>query len=107
VTAGHFLDVTRTWHDGDRIEMTIDMPLRLEAVDEKHKDLVALMQGPLALFAVGDRFLPFTRAQLLTAKQVGAGAAEWRGTTSDGTQSFKPFYAIGLEATRLYQPTSA
>jgi DUF1680 family protein len=107
VTAGHFLDVTRTWHDGDRIEMTMDMPLRLEAVDEKHKDLVALMQGPLALFAVGERFLPFTRAELLTAKQAGLKAGEWRATTADGTQVFKPFYALGLEASRLYQPTSA
>jgi hypothetical protein len=65
------------------------------------------MQGPLALFAVGERFLPFTRTELLRAKQAAPGATEWRAVTADGTQAFKPFYAIGLEATRLYQPTSA
>ena len=107
LVAGRFLDITRSWSDGDRIEMMLDMPLRLEAVDEKHKDLVALMRGPLALFAVGERFLPFSRAELLTAKQAAPGANEWRAVTADGTQVFKPFYAIGLEATRLYQPTSA
>jgi hypothetical protein len=56
---------------------------------------------------VGERFLPFTRRELLTAKQVAPAANEWRAVTADGTQAFKPFYAIGLEATRLYQPTSA
>jgi DUF1680 family protein len=107
VVAGRFLDISREWNDGDRIELSLDRPLRLEAVDEKHADLVALMQGPLALFAVGDRFLSFTRSSLLSAKQTAAQSSEWKAGTVDGTQSFRPFYAIGLEATRLYQPISA
>jgi hypothetical protein len=105
--AGKFLELKRTWNDGDRIELYLERTLRLEAVDEKHPDLLAVMQGPLALFAVGDRFLPFTRRELLNVKQSGPGASDWRVTTADGTQLFKPFYAIGLEATRLYQPVSA
>jgi hypothetical protein len=65
------------------------------------------MQGPLALFAVGDRFLPFTRRELMSVKQDAPGARDWRVSTPDGAQLFRPFYAIGLEATRLYQPVSA
>ena len=107
LTPGRFAEIHREWKDGDRIELTLDQPTRLEAVDEQHKDLVALMHGPLALFATGDRFLDMQRGEVLTAKQVHAGAAEWRATALSGTQSFKPFYAIGREPTRLYQPLSA
>jgi DUF1680 family protein len=107
LTPGAFHKIQRTWSDGDRIELTLDRPLRLEAVDEKHPDLLAIMQGPLALFAVGNRFLPFNRSELLTAQQTSAGSAEWRISTGDGVQVFKPYFAINSEMTRLYQPVSA
>ncbi|HKD20761.1 MAG TPA: beta-L-arabinofuranosidase domain-containing protein [Rhizomicrobium sp.] len=107
VMPGRFHEIRREWHDGDRIALVLDRPLRLEAVDEKHPDLVALMQGPLALFAVGQRLLPFRRRELLSAQQVAAGSTEWRVATVDGTQTFKPFYAIDEGTTRLYQTVSA
>jgi hypothetical protein len=56
---------------------------------------------------VGDRFLPFNRNQLMTARQTAAGSAEWRINTADGAQSFKPYFAIDSQATRLYQPVSS
>jgi len=79
------------------------MPLRLEAVDAKHADRLAVMQGPLALFAVGDAIPSFSRAELMTAAQVSAGGAEWRVNTSGGAQRFKPYFAVSTEKTRLYQ----
>jgi hypothetical protein len=105
--AGAFQEIQRTWSDGDRIELTLDRPLRLEAVDEKHPEMLAIMQGPLALFAVGKRFLPFNRSELLTVHQTSPGSAEWRISTGDGVQAFKPYFAINSETTRLYQPVSA
>jgi uncharacterized protein len=105
--AGSFHKIQRSWNDGDRIELTLDRSLRLEPVDEKHPDLLAIMQGPLALFAVGDRFLPFRRSELLSVRQTSARAAEWRISTPDGVQIFKPYFAINSETTRLYQPVSA
>jgi hypothetical protein len=105
VTPGRFYSIDRTWKDGDRVEMNIDMPLRLETVDAQHPKLLAVVQGPLALFAVGDRFLPFTRTELMTARQ-SSGTAEWRIATRDGDQLFKPYFAIGAERTRLYHPIS-
>ena len=104
---GGFHRILRTWRDGDRIELTLDRSLRLEPVDAKHPDLLAVLQGPLALFAVGDRFLPFNRDQLMTARQTAAGSAEWRINTADGAQSFKPYFAIDSQTTRLYQPVSS
>ena len=107
VAPGAFHEIRRTWSDGDRITLALDMPLRLEPVDDKHPGLLAVMQGPLALFAVGDRFLPFKRSQLASVRQTGRGSSEWRTTTGDGVQSFRPYFAIGRETTRLYQPVSA
>jgi len=104
---GHFFEVSRSWSNGDRLTLSFDMPLRLEAVDEKHSTVLAVLQGPLALFATGDRFLPMRREDLLKLRQLGPGAPEWRLTNGDGTQLFKPYFAIGHETTRLYQPVPA
>lgn len=104
---GTFHAIRREWSEGDRVALTLDMPLRLEAVDEKHPDVVAVMQGPLALFATGERFLPFKRGELLSVRQTAPKAADWQARTRDGVQTFKPYFAIGGEATRLYQPVSA
>ncbi len=101
---GSWHEIRRTWNDGDRVALILDTPLRLEMVDAQHPDLVALMRGPLALFAIGDRPLPFTRRELLSVRQVAARSSEWRVVTADGAQSFKPYYALGVESTRLYQP---
>jgi hypothetical protein len=103
---GTFLELRREWRNGDRIALQLERSLRLESVDEQHPDLVALMAGPLALFAVGERFLPFTRRDLLAVRQLTDGSSEWRVLTPDGTQVFKPYFALGLETTRLYQPVS-
>jgi hypothetical protein len=104
---GTFHEIRREWRSGDRIVLALDMPLRLEAVDEKHPDLLAVMQGPLALFATGDRFLPFTRHDLMSVRQTASGSREWRAVSPDGAQTFKPYFAIAGETTRLYQPVSA
>ena len=105
--AGTFHEIRRTWSDGDRISLTLDRPLRLEAVDDRHPELLAVMQGPLALFAVGDRFLPMRRSELSLVRQRAAGSAEWQVATADGTQSFRPYFAISAGTTRLYQPVTA
>jgi DUF1680 family protein len=107
IIAGSWHELRRTWRDGDRIELVLDRPLRLEPVDEQHPDLVAVMAGPLALFALGERFLPFTRRDLLAVRQVSATSPAWQVSTADGAQSFRPYYAVGFETTRLYQPVSA
>lgn len=104
VVPGVFHEIRREWRDGDRILLVLDRALRLEAVDGKHPDLVALMHGPLALLATGDRFLPFTRADLMSARQTAANEPEWRVVNADGAQTFKPYFAIARESTRLYQP---
>jgi uncharacterized protein len=105
IVAGTFHEIRRTWNDGDRITLELDRQVRLQAVDSKHPNLVAVLQGPLALFAVGDRFLPLTRRDLMSVQQTAARSSQWRITTADGTQSLAPYYAIGpATTTRLYHP---
>ena len=101
-TPGRFFAVTRTWKDGDRVEFEIGMPLRLEAVDAQNSDLVALMRGPLALFATGDLPPRFTRAQLLAASPSTAGSDDFVVVTDAGKKTFRPFCTIADEPYRLY-----
>jgi DUF1680 family protein len=100
LTPGKFTAVQRTWKDGDRVELELHMPLRLEAIDTENPDTVALMYGPLALFAVGDLPSRITRAQLLGATQLSEDFV----VQSDNTSfALRPFSAIMDETYRLYQ----
>jgi hypothetical protein len=99
VVAGQFFELTRTWKNGDRVEYEIGMPLRLDAIDAQNPQIVALRQGPLALFGVGDLPASFTRAQLLAAS---AYSQDWMVQGSAGKATFRSFAAIGDEPYRLY-----
>lgn len=100
---GSFAAIHREWRDGDRIEYSIDMPLRLESVDAQHSNLQALLVGPLTLFSVGSLDNRFSRGQLLSAKQKSPGSMEWQANTSAGRVTFLSFSTIRDEKYRLYQ----
>jgi hypothetical protein len=101
VIAGEFLKLTRTWHSGDRVTIAFDMGVRLEALNAAHPELVAVVTGPLALFAIGTGDKQFTRQQLLAASR--ESASEWVVAHKDGPVRLKPFMAIDDETYRLYQ----
>ena len=103
VVAGKFFAMTRTWKNGDRIEYEIGMPLRLQAVDAQTPQLVALVNGPVALFAVGNLPAGFTGAQLLGASAAGVSSADWMVQGDAGKVTFRPFTAVGDETYQLYQ----
>jgi DUF1680 family protein len=101
LVAGNFFGLTRTWKNGDRVEYEIGMPLRLQSVDAQNAQTVALLRGPIALFAVGNMPTTFSRAQLLAASQ---SSQDWLVQGDAGKVAFRPFAAIGNESYRLYQP---
>ena len=107
IAPGKFLALQRTWKDGDRLEVEFEMPLRLEAVDDQNPNNVALMRGPIALFAVGDVPTRVTRKQLLAATQVAKSSEDWSTKTDGGVLTLRPFAKIMSENYRLYQRIEA
>jgi len=77
------------------------VPLRVEAIDAMHRDTVALVRGPIVLFAIGDRAPSLTRQQLLAAAQI-PGQAAWRTTAGSGQVLLRPFMDIREETYNTY-----
>ncbi|MBV8114812.1 MAG: glycoside hydrolase family 127 protein, partial [Silvibacterium sp.] len=102
VTSG-FVAIQRRWKDGDRIELELPMPLQLEPIDPEHPDTVALVRGPLVLFAISDQAPKITRQQLLAASPVsGSFQPAWQVQTSSGPLRLLPFTAITDESYTTY-----
>ena len=64
---------------------------------------MALMYGPVALFAVGDLSAPVTKAQLLAADRVLKSSTDWTVATARKPLTMRPFATISDERYRLYQ----
>jgi DUF1680 family protein len=80
VEPGQFAAIKREWKAGDRVEVGLPLRMRLETIDAKHADTVALLRGPLVLMAVKPEptsSLPkVAREQLLAARRVNE--REWQ-----------------------------
>jgi DUF1680 family protein len=101
---GTWAELEREWRDGDRIDFTIDMPLRLKSLDDRHPNLVALLHGPVALFAIEPGASAMTQKQMLQAQKIGS-SPDWEVTTEQGKVRMKSFPGITNEGYRLYQDT--
>jgi uncharacterized protein len=99
---GSFARLAGTWKNGDRIEVEFDAATTLEAVDPQHPELVAPVNGPLALFAVGALPSTLRKEDLLGANRISSGSYTWRARTQAETLTLKPFSAIDDETYRLY-----
>jgi DUF1680 family protein len=90
---GAFAEVRRLWHSGDRVELHLPQPMRLEPIDARHPRVAALVRGPQVLMAVkpqsGDPVPTLSRAALLAAAR--AGPREWRA----GGVTLAPFTELG------------
>jgi DUF1680 family protein len=94
VTAGKgFATIRRPWKNGDQIRLTLPLPFRLEPIDAAHPDVVALVRGPLVLFALTSISPNITRDELLSARQL-RGQAEWQAETGKGPLRLIPFTAL-------------
>ncbi len=102
---GSWAELDRTWKNGDRVELSLDMPLRLVPLDAQHRNLVALMRGPVALFAIEPGSMKMTQKQMLAARQLGSESADWFVETDSRKIVMRPFPDITTERYRLYQET--
>lgn len=100
VLDGNFVSIRRQWRSQDEIELDLPMQLKLEAIDSQHPQTVALMYGPLVLFAIGDALPSLTRAELLAAQR--ADRRSWQVNTAEKPLKFLPFTEIGDEQYSTY-----
>jgi DUF1680 family protein len=97
---GTFATIRRTWKSGDRVEVDLPLTMRLEAIDAQPSHDVALLTGPLVLFAITETQPALKRADLLAAKKTGS--KEWRVATGTGSMNLLPFTAIEDEPYSTY-----
>jgi uncharacterized protein len=102
---GSWAELDQTWKNGDRVELSIDMPLRLIPLDAQHTNLVALAHGPVTIFAIEPGSAKMTQKQMLGARQASAASADWVVATDSGKVTMRPFSDIKTERYRLYQET--
>ncbi len=102
IAPGKFLAVQRTWKQGDRVEIEMEMPLRLEVIEPESPNIVALMRGPLAMFAIGENPVQPTREQLMAATASAQSSDDWIVQAAGGPVTFRSFATIKDEPYRLY-----
>ncbi len=102
-----FARLHRRWRDGDLIDLTLPMNLRLETIPANgtaHPETQALLYGPVVLFALrepGDVGpLQFKGDALLKAERTGA--QEWTANALAGPRRLVPFPYVGLNAYSTY-----
>ena len=95
-----FAMVRRTWRSGDVVELELPSRLRVEAIDAAHPEVVALMHGPLVLFAKTEAQPRLTREQVLGARR--SAGAEWVVDTEEGPLRMVPFTEVGDAAYTTY-----
>jgi uncharacterized protein len=102
IEPGKFLALQRSWKDGDRVEIEFEMPLRLEAIDNENPNNVALLHGPIALFAVDNASAKLSRKDLLSATAVSSSSSDRVVKSDGGLLTLRPFSSIMSEEYRLY-----
>jgi uncharacterized protein len=107
IEPGKFLALQRSWKDGDRVEIEFEMPLRLESIDNENSNNVALLHGPIALFAVGEIPAKLSRKDLLSVTALSSSSSDWVVKTANGLLTFRPFSSIMSEGYRLYNPVES
>ena len=101
---GKFASLRREWKSGDRVSLELPMKMRLEAINSRHPDTVAVLRGPLVLFPVEPASRQITRKQLLSATDAGSG--KWQAQTASGPMTMLPFIAINDEQYSTYLKVS-
>ncbi len=88
---GSFIGIRRLWEDGDTVEVTLPMTLRLESMPD-NPNRAAVMYGPLVLAGeLGPLEDPEARSRLYTPVLItnGQPAADWLEPVSGKTATFR------------------
>jgi DUF1680 family protein len=102
LTPGRFAHLDGPFQNGDRIEIEFEAATALESIDPQHPGVVAPVNGPLALFGVGEIPKSIQRTALLGASRVSSDSDTWQVKTDTGVLTLKAFASIHDEMYRLY-----
>ena len=99
---GSFAQINRKWRNGDHVDLELPLSTRLEAIDPQHPETVALLVGPLVLFALteAEPQPKVTRAQLLAVKKMVPEV--WHVNLDNSVLKLMPFTAIEDQQYRTY-----
>jgi DUF1680 family protein len=97
---GRFVAIQRQWKTADRIDLDLPLTKRLEPIGPRHPETVALLCGPIVLFAVGETLPALTRGQLLAATKLAKHS--WRAESASAPLTLLPFTAIRDEPYSTY-----
>lgn len=94
---GQFAAIKRDWSTGDRVELELPLKMRLEPIDARHNNTVALLRGPLVLMAVkrqqDDQLPKLARKQLLLARRMSE--RQWEVNSGGQRITMLPFTSLG------------
>lgn len=101
---GSFATLRRRWQNNDCIEVRLGHEFRVEAIDDLHPDVVALMRGPVMYVAIDPPLSLFT-AKLSMPGDLRAIAGQrqtWMRRVQGQEIVFVPFYKIRNESYNTY-----
>ncbi len=101
---GTFAEIRRQWKNGDRIDLEMPLNFRLESIDARHPEIVALLRGPLVLFPITDAPPTVTAQQLLAVKRTAAQS--WQVESLTAPILMLPFTAIADQQYSTYLITT-
>jgi uncharacterized protein len=100
VVPGNFASISRVWNNGDRVELDLPLKTRLESIDKRHPNTVALLSGPLVLFGIDGINHAATRSQLPASRKTAHN--QWQADTNTGPMILRPFFSIADEPYSTY-----
>ena len=96
-----FASIDRRWRDGDTVQLSLPLDFRIEQVDDKHPNLVALLRGPQMYVAL----TPETPVLLPGKPQaIDHRASAYTIDSAGGAKAVEmiPFYAVQNEVYTTY-----
>jgi DUF1680 family protein len=104
VVRNGFVLLRRRWHDGDAVDFSVPLELRIEPIDDRHPDTVALMRGPLMLVAATPpTSLAATPLDLPSGvRQLAGAGATFEYPLAETNIQFRPWFTIHDEFYTTY-----
>lgn len=100
---GKFATIARTWRKGDRIDLTLPFSFRAVPVDDRNRNTVAVMRGPVMLVAVDPpEKLDASAVSLGRLDPVSGKPLEFDCRTASGAVRMRPFYQVQREPYTTY-----